>query len=89
MGYRVIYDEKSKKQGRSLRFRLIPLTAAAWLSFLLLVNACWPRGQEVLRSMILPEAVNTALESVNTFADTLKSGNLTDALEVFSYALDH
>ncbi len=78
MGYQVIYDGDNKKRGRNLRFRLIPLTGAAWLAFLMLVEACWHRGQDFLDS---------ALTAVNAFAEDLRSGEmLPQAWEAFCYA---
>ncbi len=87
MGYQVIYDGDDQGQGRSLRFRLIPLTGAAWLAFLMLVEACWPRGQEVLREVLVPDTLNAALIAVNAFAENLRSGEmLPQAWEAFCYA---
>lgn len=87
MGYQVIYDGDNKKRGRNLRFRLIPLTGAAWLAFLMLVEACWPRGQEVLREVLVPDFLDSALTAVNAFAEDLRSGEmLPQAWEAFCYA---
>ncbi len=87
MGYQVIYDGDNKKRRRSIRFRLIPLTGAAWLAFLMLVEACWPRGQEVLREVLVPDFLDSALTAVNAFAEDLRSGEmLPQAWEAFCYA---
>lgn len=90
MGYQVIYDEEKRQQGRGFRFRLIPLTGIAFLVFLLLVNAYWSKGQEVLRNLLLPEAVNSALTAVTTFAERILSGEaLPVAWEAFCYEIVH
>lgn len=84
MGYQVIYDGKKVQQGNGLHFRLVPMTVVALLLFLLVVNAHWPKGQEVLRELLLPEKVDTALTAFNALADDLLSGEtFPEAWEVF------
>ena len=90
MGYQVIYDGEKEEPRNGHRFRLIPLTAVAFLGFLLLVDMNWPRGQEVLRAFLLPETVDAALTAVTTFAERILSGEaLPIAWEVFCYEIVH
>ena len=53
MGYRVEYDRGRQKR-RQGRGRLLVLTAAVFLGFLLLVNGLWPRGRETLQAIVFP-----------------------------------
>lgn len=88
MGYQIIYDDEKGEQGRGHCFRIIPLTGVAFLAFLLLVDAYWPRGQEVLREFLLPEAVDSALTAVTTFAERILYGEaLPVAWEAFCYEI--
>lgn len=90
MGYQVIYDGEKGEQRNGHRFRLIPLTGVAFLAFLLLVDAYWPRGREVLRAYLLPEAVDSALTVVTTFAERILSGEaLPVAWEAFCHEIIH
>ena len=72
MGYQVIYESIPPKKRR--KRNAAKLTAASFLLFHLLVNACWPRGAEVLRGMLWPVQWSDTLERAEVFAEELRYG---------------
>ena len=86
MGYRVEYESAGKRARSSDKpaFRPGTLTAAFLLFFCLLVNACWPRGREVMQAILWPGDPETTQQAVEAFVAELQDGApLGDAVEGF------
>ena len=74
VSYRVIYENGKATKQSSRKSYVLPLTLAAWIGFVLFVNACWPEGQAVLARLRIPGAETTAV-AFETFASELKAGS--------------
>lgn len=74
VSYRVTYEKgKADRQARRKSY-LLPLMLAAWIGFLVLVNAFWPEGQAVLARFRIPWT-ETTVAAFETFASELKAGS--------------
>lgn len=85
MGYRVEYQSgKQVRETKKHRSCIPVLTAVSLLVFLLLVNAFWPRGAEVLQELLFPGDAAVTAAALEEFAMELRAGEeLPDALATF------
>lgn len=89
MGYRVDYRPVKKIRGAEKRHTGLPAMIAVWfLLFVLLVNAVWPRGAEVMRGFFFSGDAEVTAAALETMAVDLKNGKpLPAALEAFCIAV--
>lgn len=85
MGYRIDYCPVKKIRGAEKRRAGLPaLTAACLLVFVLLVNCTWPKGSDVLRSLLFSGDLAVTASALEDFAVELRMGEqLQSALESF------
>lgn len=86
MGYQILYDSGLRKDpgSNAQKSPLGLMAAGAFLTFLLLVTAFWPRGREVLQRLIWPGDRQTTIQAAECFARELHSGEpFWDAAESF------
>lgn len=85
MGYRVEYQPVKKVRGAEKKTsRAAALTALCLVLFVLLVNGFWPRGQAVLRQLLVPGDAAVTVAALEDLAQELRSGEaLPSALESF------
>lgn len=85
LGYRVEYGSVKKVRGLEKRFsRVSALTALCILLFCILVGTFWPKGRDVLRSLVFPGDPVVTAAAFEDMAEQLREGeNLSDALHAF------
>lgn len=85
MGYRVDYRPIKKiRRAEKRRSGLAAMTALWFLIFLLLTNGLWPRGAEVLQSVLIPGDPEITTAALKSLVEDLKAGEpLADAVESF------
>lgn len=77
------YRKREKKQGR-----LTVLTIMSLFLFLLLVNARWPEGAELVRTMFRAAKDSTAVTALEGFAEELEVGaGVAQAFSEFFHVL--
>ena len=85
MSYRIEYQPMkwpgSRERGS---LRRAALTGVFFLLYLLLVDAFWPQGRELLRELLIPGDPDVTMEAFGIFAHAIQSGSpFADAAEVF------
>lgn len=87
MGYRIDYEDYAalrRKSAHRSSFRLAGLTAAFFLSFLLLTHAFWPAGRAKLRSLLLPGDPEVTGQALSSMVEDLRAGKpLSDSVTAF------
>lgn len=86
MGYTIRYDgsDPPRNQPGPLGLRLSGLTAAFFLTFLLLTHIFWPSGREKLRQLLLPGDPDVTAQAFSVMMDDLRSGEpMGEAVTVF------
>ncbi len=86
MAYRITYGEEpphphSMTPGKS---RILPMSAAFFLLFLLLTGTFWPEGRATLENFLLPGDPQVTRLAISHMIDDLKDGEAPgDALVTF------
>ena len=84
--YRIEYGSKSG--GQAGRIRPLILTGIFFLLFCVGVNAFWPEGRVLLRTLLIPGDPDTTLQAAEVFAAELGSGYaVVDAVRNFCSAV--
>ena len=86
MSYRVEYpcNMIPKRRPKKPGLRLPLLTCLFFLLFLLVLNACYPHGQQVMRRVFLAGGGEALVSAVHTFADSIEQGTgIPQAVQAF------
>lgn len=86
MGYRIDYGQPSDKRYPAFRRpnHLASMICGALVLFLLLTNAFWPSGRELLRDLFIPGDPEVTSEAFSALIEDVRAGeDVSEAVTAF------
>ena len=84
MGYRIIYAEEKKQEGKGRRFRILVMSVGFFILFLQILPHLWPEGMELMQNLLPMRQAQQTFRAAEVFSQELASGfSLWDAADNF------
>ena len=84
MGYRIIYGEEKKQEGKGRGFRILVMSVGFFFLFLQVLSHFWPEGMELMHNLLPMKEAEQTFRAAEIFSQELASGfSIRDAAANF------